>query len=415
MRHLFVWMLRPDGTLRLAGELATTEPVAGGRFNAEFEYARDWVTDPAAIALDPVSLPLHPQGRRFRSEQFFPPLSVFEDALPDDWGRALLTRALKQEGRTPSLIEMLLRVSEAGTGALLFTETPTAPETSSTPQSTALPALLSAAEEFERGTLQETSVFRRLLEGSSRVGGARPKTLVHDHEGEWIAKFPSPTRDGAHDVVGLEATCLELARNAGLVTPQSRLQSVGNRRVLLVRRFDITSEGGRVHMISMRTLCKERPGIFVTSYSDLARVLDKHSASPAADVAMLFRHMVFNAAIGNVDDHLKNFWVLAAPSGYRLAPAFDLVPDTVGRGEHTLSFQYQFGCPDAEQLLAIASEWEVSNAPATLEQVTGAVERFGATARQLATGGRESLEMIQADIHRRLRLINPALRFSGDP
>ena len=410
MKHLFVWIHRPDGTLRLAGELATTNLIAGGRFSSEFEYARDWVADPTAHALDPASLPLHPQGRRYQSEQFFPPLCVFEDALPDDWGRALLTRALRQEGRKPSLVEMLLRVREAGTGALLFTEAPAAPDTSNTPQSTALPILLSAAEEFERGTLQENSLFRKLLEGSSRVGGARPKALVHDTEGEWIAKFPSPPRDGAHDVVGLEATCLELARKAGLQTPQSRLQAVGKRRVLLVRRFDTTSQKGRIHMISMRALCKERPGIYVTSYSDLARALGKHSASPATDVAMLFRHMVFNAAIGNVDDHLKNFWMLATPSGHRLAPAFDLVPDITGRLEHTLSFRYHFECPNAEQLLEIASEWQVSNAEKTLGQVTTAVAQFATTARHLEVSDSEALQQIQTDIRRRLQLINPTRR-----
>jgi serine/threonine-protein kinase HipA len=106
----------------------------------------------------------------------------------------------------------------------------------------------------------------------------------------------------------------------------------------MVKRFDVSAQGGRYHMVSLRTLCKERPGIYAHSYSELAHVLRKHSAAPADDVAALYRQMVFNAAIGNVDDHLKNFWMLARPGGFRLAPAFDLVPDTIGRGEHTLSF-----------------------------------------------------------------------------
>ena len=408
MKHLFVWVHRANGTFKLAGELATTDAVAGGRFNAEFGYAPDWVSDPTALALDPVSLPLHPPGSRYTSEQFFPPLAIFEDALPDDWGRALLTRALRQERRQPSLVEMLLRVREVGTGALLFTQSATTPGTAATLQSTALPTLVAAAEEFEAGTLREESVFRKLLEGSSRVGGGRPKALVHDAVGnEWLAKFPSLTRDGAHDVVGLEAVCLELARKAGLVVPGSQLQAIGKRRVLLVRRFDVTPEGGRFHMISMRTLCKERPGLYVSSYSDLARVLDKHSASPAADVAMLFRHMAFNAAIGNVDDHLKNFWMLATPSGYRLAPAFDLVPDISARGEHILSFQYNFGCPTREQLLAVASDWGVADAQDTLNQITAAVSAFAPTAHQMEVGGEVSLESIQADIRRRLKLLTP--------
>jgi serine/threonine-protein kinase HipA len=160
-------------------------------------------------------------------------------------------------------------------------------------------------------------------------------------------------------------------------------------------------------MISMRTLCKERPGLYVTGYSDLARALDKHSASPVADVAMLFRHMAFNAAIGNVDDHLKNFWMLATSSGYRLAPAFDLVPDISARGEHTLSFQYNFGCPTREQLLAVASDWGVADAQDTLNQITAAVSAFAPTAHQMEVGGEVSLESIQADIRRRLKLLTP--------
>lgn len=392
--------------MRLAGELAATDPVAGGRFDAEFEYSRDWVSHPDAFALDPASLPLQPLGRRYRSEQFHPPLSVFDDALPDDWGRGILTRSLKAEGRKPAPPEMLLRMRGAGTGALQFTESASTPTISTTLQSAALATLLSAAREYEAGNLSsESAAFRQLLEGSSRAGGARPKALVHDSQGEWVAKFPSKVRDGIHDVVGLEATCLELAGRAGLVVPESRLQLVGRQRVLLVRRFDVTSQGGRFHMISMRTLCRERPGISAMSYSELASVLGRYSASPATDVAMLFRHMVFNAAIGNVDDHLKNFWALATGGGYRLAPAFDLVPDISGRGEHTLSFQYDFGCPRAEELLAVASAWDVEHPDKIVDQVTNAVAQFEMVARQLRVQTGKGLELIAADVRKRLELI----------
>jgi hypothetical protein len=156
-----------------------------------------------------------------------------------------------------------------------------------------------------------------------------------------------------------------LARRAGLDVPESRLQTIGARRVLMVKRFDVSAEGGRYHMVSLRTLCKERPGIYVHGYSELAQVLRKHSAAPADDLAALYRHMVFNAAIGNVDDHLKNFWMLARPGGFRLAPAFDLVPDISGRGEHTLSFQQGFDCPTGSEMIALAAEWGVARAPAS--------------------------------------------------
>jgi serine/threonine-protein kinase HipA len=136
-------------------------------------------------------------------------------------------------------------------------------------------------------------------------------------------------------------------------------------------------------MVSMRTLCRERPGVFALSYSDLARVIEKHSAAPPADVSMLFRHMAFNAAVGNVNDHLKNFWMLATSAGYRLAPAFYLVPDITGRTEHTLAFDYGVVCLTRDQLRSVAERWSIAHADDILDQVVTAVKKLTATAKKL--------------------------------
>ncbi len=406
MKQLFVWVRREDGAIHLVGELATTAPArSSGRFESEFEYARAWVSESGAFALDPVSLPLD-AARRFRAEMLYPPLAVFEDALPDEWGRRLLAAAINADGGTPTLPEMLLRMHGAGTGALLFTATAAPPRPDQSVPSAALSALLAAAAQFEAGTLLPDDTFRRLLEGSSRAGGARPKALVHDEAGEWLVKFPSRARDDAYDVVGLEAACLTIARGVGLEVPESRLQTIGARRVLMVKRFDVSPQGGRYHMVSLRTLCKERPGIYVHSYSDLAQVLRKHSAAPADDLAALYRHMVFNAAIGNVDDHLKNFWMLARPGGFRLAPAFDLVPDISGRGEHTLSFGQGFACPPRTEMIALAAEWGVAGAEAMVEDVVKAAATFAATARRLKVRHPGSLLKVCADVRRRATLLS---------
>jgi serine/threonine-protein kinase HipA len=406
MRKLFVWVRLADGTLRLAGELATTDPLAtNGRFQAEFEYTLQWSQDSTSFALDPESLPLKTASRRFSADLFNPPLGIFDDALPDDWGRSLLAAALKLEGRKSSPAEMLLRMRGGGTGALLFSETAAPPQPAATVQSKALPVLLAAAQKFEMGKLPPEDEFRKLLEGSSRAGGARPKALVHDAAGEWLVKFPSQSRDGPHDVIGLEATCLELARRAGLEMPESHLLKVGRRQTLKVRRFDVTSQNGRLHMISLRTLCLERPGVYVQGYSDLAQAVRKHSAAPQVDITALFRHMVFNAAVGNVDDHLKNFWMLAKPGGYRLAPAFDLLPDIAGRVEHTLSFRSSFTCPNHADLLSIAEEWKVDEPRGVISQVTKAVRTFAMTAKKFAVQGGNSLENITVDISGRLKAI----------
>lgn len=158
-------------------------------------------------------------------------------------------------------------------------------------------------------------------------------------------------------------------------------------------------------MISMLTLCRERPGVYVTSYADLALILRKYSTSPAEDIAELFRRMAFNAAIGNVDDHLKNFWMLHTLSGYRLAPAFDLVPDVAERREHTLSFQHDYGCPTREILLAIAKDWQVGQAENWVARVVETVGNFRATAAKLAVRKGRGLESISSDIRRRRALL----------
>jgi len=127
IKHIFVWVRRADGAIHLVGELATTAPDrSSGRFESEFEYTRAWVSESGAFALDPVSLPLDASGR-FRAEMLYPPLAVFDDALPDDWGRRLFAAAISADGGTPTLPEMLLRMRGGGTGALLFTASDTAP------------------------------------------------------------------------------------------------------------------------------------------------------------------------------------------------------------------------------------------------------------------------------------------------
>jgi serine/threonine-protein kinase HipA len=116
--------------------------------------------------------------------------------------------------------------------------------------------------------------------------------------------------------------------------------------------------------------------------------------------------MVFNAAIGNVDDHLKNFWMLAHRGGFRLAPAFDLVPDIGGRGEHTLSFQHGFAFPERAQLIAPAAEWGVARAGRIVEDVFKATRAFSAMARRIEVRYPGTLRKICADVRRRTALLS---------
>ncbi len=396
---LDVWLQPPRGEPVRIGELAFGEADAQGRYEAEFRYVGEWLRDERAFPIDPESLKLYPGV--YRSANLRPPLGVFEDALPDEWGRKLLAAAAELPRGQQTEPFLLRALGSDGLGALRFAETG-APAPRRQPGSVIdLKSLVDAAAKFEAGKAVENAAFRRLLEAGSSPGGARPKALVDEGERRWIAKFPSRNRDGRFDVVGLEAAALALAATCGLEVPEAKLVPLGKRKALLVRRFDVTLEGGRRHMISLKTLCRETPGAHALTYTELAERVRKHSAAPRADVERFFRLMVFNAAIGNTDDHLKNFWMLADAGGYRLAPAFDLVPDIGDRREHVLIFLHDRLPPSGEALVEVARRWGVARAPALIAEVCKAVRRFPKAAARCGVP-RPNIAEIGADIERRV-------------
>jgi serine/threonine-protein kinase HipA len=227
---------------------------------------------------------------------------------------------------------------------------------------------------------------------------------VSDGTGEWIAKFPSVQRDGRFDVVGLEAVGLDLAQRAGIDVPAHDLRRLGDtaQRALLVERFDVVGATGRRHMVSLKTLCRERPGAYALTYTELAEVVRRVAANPQDDVRRLYRQMVFNAAFGNTDDHLKNFWLVHDAGGYRLSKAFDLVPDVGERREHTLAFEYERGAPARSELLRVAQHWNVPAAEDLIDAVVTSVSDFAGVAAARGVPPSDIAE-IGADVTRRVR------------
>ena len=404
---LGVWITLPDGTEAMVGELACGDPDAAGSFASEFEYAGTWLQHKQRFALDPLSMALRPG--RFVARNLEPPLAVFDDALPDDWGRALIVRKRQlprgQQG-APHLLGELAAHQGGSIGALRFVDGRARP----TPRQAAgmldLTALAVAAEAFEEGLAADPDGLQLLFAAGSSLGGARPKALVSDGERHWIAKFPSAKRDGRFDVVGLEAVGLDLAAEASLAVPAHELHKLGSteRRALLVERFDTVGRRGRRHMISLRTLCKERPGAYAQTYSELTEAVRQVSATPQDDVNRLYRQMVFNAAFGNTDDHLKNFWMVHDPGGYRLSPAFDLVPDVGERREHTLAFEYERSAPARTEMLALAKRWHVPNAQTIIDDVLMSMATFATAANARRVPATNIIE-IGRDIARRTALL----------
>ncbi|MHB1187314.1 type II toxin-antitoxin system HipA family toxin [Thiobacillus sp.] len=397
MIRLDVWLTLPDGARLPCGELAFADADAQGRYASAFRYVPGYLADPRAFALDPVALPL--SSEEFQSTQLNPPLLAFEDALPDVWGRRLLVlkHGLKR-GRQgePHLLQVL---GGAALGALAFALPGEPPEvTDPEADGVALAELADAATRLEAGEAVDDS-SRLLLSAGSSPGGARPKALVRDADGHWIAKFSS-RRDDC-DMVGLEAACLALAQHAGLAVPDFRLAALpGGRRALLVRRFDRTP-AGRLHMLSFRAVL-QASGFYVLGYADLVAVLRRHGAAPEADVPRLYRQMVFNALLGNTDDHLKNFWLLRNAAGWRLSPAFDLLPDTAGLREHVLRFDLTPTAPDSTGLTALGRKWGVSGAAAICDEVRAVLAEFAPIAADFGVPHTD-IDRFAPDIARRLR------------
>jgi serine/threonine-protein kinase HipA len=380
-----VWITLADEPVA-AGEMVC-EIDSAGRGRGAFRYVPGYFKQPGAMALDPVSLPLREGEFSVDHPGVF---GVFEDSLPDDWGRRLLVRKLGIPLHQQNLPNLLLALGGSGLGALSYTEQGAPRQKSEEVSVLYLDRLVEAAEAFERGDKSDVGINLLLGAGSS-PGGARPKALVYEEDQDeyYLAKFPS-IKDNV-DVVRIEAATMNLASKAGLVVPPTRLVECGTRPVLLVRRFDLLPEGRR-HMISMRTLLKAS-GYYQACYADILNVVRKVSSDPQLDSERLFRQMVFNAVVHNTDDHLKNFWMVCdREEGWRLSPSFDLVPDIGQRGEHVLFFDLDPLYPGRTKLEKLGRLWGISGAASIVDQVFSAVADWR---REFSTGG-----VSQKDIER---------------
>jgi serine/threonine-protein kinase HipA len=377
-RQLFVYA-DLDGTPALVGRLWAR--VRRGRESATFEYDDTWLKHPSKFALEPALVlgkgPLHTsQGRQI--------FGAIGDSAPDRWGRVLIQRAergkARQEIRPPhSLgeIDYLLAVSDiARQGALRFTETEGGPflaPSTNIPPLIRLSELLGAAMRLDSNEASDDDLKLLLAPGSS-LGGARPKASIIDRDGRLaMAKFPK--QDDLVPVSRWEATALTLAKSSGISTPEWRIESIANRDVLLLQRFDRMPNAHRIPFLSAMSML-DASDHELHSYLEIADALRQYGALPAQDCAQLWRRVVFNILISNSDDHLRNHGFLYDPSGgWRLAPAYDLnpVPVDIKQRILTTTINEDDGTASVELALATASHYGLKPAQAkTIMREVGA-------------------------------------------
>jgi serine/threonine-protein kinase HipA len=334
----FVYMTLPD----------QIDPVTAGRFvitpdrqglpTGRFVYGRRYLARSDAVPFDPIDLKL--TDKTYETTTLNGVFGALRDAGPDYWGRRLIERYLD----VPQLseIEYLLNSPDDRAGALGFglNQTPPAPKRKFN-QTIDLANLQAIADALIRDedtppTSLAAQAVDLMLAGTS-MGGARPKAVVEFQNALWLAKFNR--FDDKWNNARVEQAMLLLARACGLQTAESHLTTVGDRDVLLVKRFDRAKKAEgytRTRMISALTLLRAEDTYQSRdrwSYILFVEELRRVSAAPLDDAKELFGRMVFNALISNTDDHPRNHALIANP-GWRLSPAYDLTPSALIGQDH---------------------------------------------------------------------------------
>ncbi len=316
------------------GELALIRD--GRREYSAFAYGRSWLAHAERFEISP-DLPLR-EGyftRRAPSSEDSPFPRALADTEPDMWGKRVIQRAhAKFRQRDPSLgaltrFDLLTAVDDfSRMGALRLRDAKgrflRSDTEFRTPQFIELEKIYASTRAVEQGT--ETEADLRFLQGKgTSLGGLRPKCTVLDRNGALaLGKFPSI--GDTRSVVRGEVLALKLAALAKLDVAQARVEAVDGTPVAVIRRFDRTAEGARIAYLSGGSLLQARRDED-RAYTELADALRRVSARPSEDVRELWRRLLFNFLINNVDDHLWNVGVLYAGNGqWRLAPAFDVNP-----------------------------------------------------------------------------------------
>jgi serine/threonine-protein kinase HipA len=327
----------------LVGTLRST--VIKSKEHFSFSYDNAWLQSPNAQKIDP-ELNLYSGEQHSADSNNF---RAFLDSCPDRWGRLLMKRReaiiARQEDRPPRVlndVDYLLGVHDLyRQGALRFKRTIEGDfldndKRLAAPPISSLRELEYAAQQIEGSDSDDPEYLKwlyMLMSPGSSLGGARPKACVVDEENHlWIAKFPS--RHDDHDIAAWEYLASQLAVNAGIQMAPCRIEKFNSHHhTFLTKRFDRTRTS-RLHFTSAMTQLGYYDGDYDASYIELAQFLTDHGSNTKKDLAQLWRRIVFNIAVSNTDDHLRNHGFIYRKGGWILSPAYDINPVTPASGLH---------------------------------------------------------------------------------
>ncbi len=320
-----------------------TEFVTAGKFvlttdrrgvpTGKFIYGRSYLESDNPVAIDPLELKLG--ERTYETNILKGVFGALRDASPDYWGRRVIEKRSAQTGLGE--VDYLLHSPDDRAGALGFGRNvePPAPrrkfnQTMELQRLQELADAIIADEDIPDEP--DTEQAHDLMFGGTSMGGARPKAVIEDDNALWIAKFNRA--DDKWNDARVEHAMMMLGRECGIQTADSKVIAIGDRDVLMVKRFDRENTAAgyrRGRMLSALTLLRADDDYLSRdkwSYVMLVEELRRISSQPKSDAPELFRRMCFNALISNVDDHPRNHAVVAMDTDWKLSPAYDLTPST---------------------------------------------------------------------------------------
>jgi serine/threonine-protein kinase HipA len=340
-----------------------------------FTYFQDYLELPDALPVDPITLPL---GTTRQSTVFNEGLhGAFRDSVPDLWGRLVLENLQGLPVGSVDAERLLLLSDASRAGNLDFRESRTQGEKPFGPPAVEdFDDLIEAAATIENNATLTPHMRMLMGHGDSNfsMGGARPKCLVENADGLWLAKLPSK-----HDTwnnARVELATMRLAESCGIRVPEMRLAQTGRSDILMLKRFDrektVAGYARLGYLSALSVMGLDESDRSRHSYLEFAdRVRSFFPQSWTRDKGEeLFRRILFNIFARNTDDHARNHGILLCGTNMELSPAFDITPTVATPG--------------------ITTEFNLAMAPgplgrvASIENALAGAAHFGLNAEQAA-------------------------------
>ena len=399
---LFV-SLSIEGQNYEVGELIHSEQKIYFRYNSNFIRS--------GLNLSPIKLPFNNEISSNSKEPFDGLFGLFNDSLPDGWGRLLLDRTLSSKGLNISRLTPLDRlafVGSKGMGALIYQ-----PEFDDTPEFSSQIELDTIAQEMNlilKGTSSEIIEELFVLGGSS--GGARPKIfaaynpsneeVIHGEENlpdgfeNWIIKFPSVSDNP--EISKIEYVYHKMATKAGIEMCECKLfKGKSGKLYFGTKRFD-RIDNKRLHVHTASGLMHDNFRASTMDYGhlmDCAFRLERHVNA----YRKIFRLAAFNVFSHNHDDHSKNFSFLMNANGeWRFAPAYDLTFSYSSYGFHSTMVAGESQSPGEKHLLKLAKHFGLKDGEIIINEVRSALTEWSNIAKEYEIST-ENINNIQSSLN----------------